>query len=396
MIKHLIKLLWNKKKQNSMMVIEIFLSFIVLFAVFSIAIHNLINFNRSIGFNSDNMWRLSIDWNTKGEPDIGDRVDRLKTAVRDFNEVEHTSVIKWRVMFLGGSTNSSNGVYYNDINYNPHPYVGDDDFAEVMQLKFSEGRWFNKSDDAATIVPIVINKKFSQDMFGDESAIGKVIQLSQTDPQHARQIIGVVETYKGHGEFSKPEHVMFKRTVLRGSMNNASMLIKVNEASGAELEKRILDRISTMEKTWTFNIKTTEEIKTTYYVQTLIPIFVLSIVGGFLIINVVLGLFGALWYTINQRKAEIGLRRAKGALAKNIYRQFILEVFILAGFGSTLASFITIQFPILDIFPDVDSIVYILSILSSLIIIYILVFVCALYPSKQAMEIQPAMALHEE
>ena len=33
MIKHLFKLIWNKKKQNFLMIIEMFVSFLVIFAV---------------------------------------------------------------------------------------------------------------------------------------------------------------------------------------------------------------------------------------------------------------------------------------------------------------------------------------------------------------------------
>ena len=45
----------------------------------------------------------------------------------------------------------------------------------------------------------------------------------------------------------------------------------------------------------------------------LVPMIVLLIVACFLIINVALGLFGVLWYNINKRRGEIGLRRAVGA-----------------------------------------------------------------------------------
>jgi len=51
---------------------------------------------------------------------------------------------------------------------------------------------------------------------------------------------------------------------------------------------------------------------------TLVPMIVLLIVGGFLVINVALGLFGVLWYNINKRRGEIGLRRAVGATGNSV------------------------------------------------------------------------------
>ena len=55
------------------------------------------------------------------------------------------------------------------------------------------------------------------------------------------------------------------------------------------------------------------EKRTSINYFTLVPMIVLLIVACFLVINVALGLFGVMWYNINQRRGEIGLRRAIGA-----------------------------------------------------------------------------------
>ena len=392
MIKHFIRLLWNKKNKNSLMIIEIFLSFIVLFAILSIALTNLINFNSDIGYNAENLWILRMERNSKHQEDAGERILNLKTELNQINGVRGSSVVNWGMIFLGGSTNSSTNVYYEGKNYLPHPFYADDDYAKLMELNISEGRWFSKEDNAASIEPIIINHKFRQDLFGNEPAIGKVIGLEK----YKNRVVGVVKIYKGHGEFSKTEPVVFNRVVLSGKMYHSSVFLRVSSAADAQLEKDILEKVSALEKDWTFHIETSDELISRYYTRTFIPLLVLGIVACFLILNVILGLFGALWYSINQRKAEIGLRRAKGAVAKQIYQQFIIEMFILASFSTILGSFLAIQFPILNIFPDVDLQIYLIAILASILIIYLLIFLCALYPSRQAMQIQPAMALHDE
>ena len=122
---------------------------------------------------------------------------------------------------------------------------------------------------------------------------------------------------------------------------------------------------------------------------------ILLVVGGFLIINVALGLFGVLWYNINKRRAEIGLRRAVGASGNSVTKQLIGEALVLATFSLILGSFFAIQFPLLNVF-DLSSTVYITALILSVIFIYLLVIFCALYPGKQAAAIYPAVALHEE
>jgi putative ABC transport system permease protein len=45
---------------------------------------------------------------------------------------------------------------------------------------------------------------------------------------------------------------------------------------------------------------------------------------------------------------------------------------------------------------DLQASVYIVAMIFAIIFIYLLVFVCSLYPGKQAAAIYPAVALHEE
>ena len=70
---------------------------------------------------------------------------------------------------------------------------------------------------------------------------------------------------------------------------------------------------------------------------------ILIIVAGFLIINVALGLFGVLWYNINLRKSEIGLRRAVGASGNAVSKQLVGEALVLATFALIIGSFFAIH-----------------------------------------------------
>jgi putative ABC transport system permease protein len=110
---------------------------------------------------------------------------------------------------------------------------------------------------------------------------------------------------------------------------------------------------------------------------------------------VALGLFGVLWYNINKRRGEIGLRRAIGATGNAVSTQLVSEALILATFSLIIGSFFAVQFPLLNVF-DLPAVVYLIALGLAVIFIYILVFICSLYPGKQAAAIYPAVALHEE
>ena len=53
MIRHLFKLIWNRKRTNVLMMTEIFVSFLVLFAVVALGVYMLDNWRRPIGFSID-------------------------------------------------------------------------------------------------------------------------------------------------------------------------------------------------------------------------------------------------------------------------------------------------------------------------------------------------------
>ena len=127
----------------------------------------------------------------------------------------------------------------------------------------------------------------------------------------------------------------------------------------------------------------------------LIPIILIGIVGAFLVINLFVGLFGVLWYNINLRKHEIGVRVSMGAYPAKIHQQFIGEMLVLATLGLLPGLVLAAQFPILNLF-GMKTMVYVLAMLGSVLLIYILVVLCAFLPSASAAKTKPATALRDE
>jgi putative ABC transport system permease protein len=121
-----------------------------------------------------------------------------------------------------------------------------------------------------------------------------------------------------------------------------------------------------------------------------------AVVAGFLVFNVALGLFGVLWYSINRRRAEVGLRRALGAHAGHISGQILGESLALATFALIAGVFIAMQAPIIGLGESISTGIYFIAMLAAAVLIYLLVVVCALHPSQLAARIQPAAALHNE
>jgi putative ABC transport system permease protein len=163
----------------------------------------------------------------------------------------------------------------------------------------------------------------------------------------------------------------------------------------AAFESRLYKLLTGYMKEASVEIEQLTDKRESKNLTTLIPVLVFLTIAGFLIINVALGLFGVLWYNINQRRGEIGLRRAIGASGKSVSGQILAEAMVLATLSLLLGTFFAVQFPLLRVL-DIAPGVYITAIILAILFIYLLVIVCSLYPGKQAAAILPAVALHEE
>jgi len=120
-----------------------------------------------------------------------------------------------------------------------------------------------------------------------------------------------------------------------------------------------------------------------------------TLVSGIVIINVLLGFIGVLWYNMNLRRKEIGLRMAVGAPRQVVRRQMITESLVLGFFGILPALVIILQVFLLKIY-DFEPGIFFFSIAVSILLLPLLLVASAWYPGWLASRISPASALHTE
>jgi len=229
--------------------------------------------------------------------------------------------------------------------------------------------------------------------FGSKAAVGK--HLLNHDKTQRLKVVGVVQDVKWNGDYLPSGHGMYTPLDTTDIKWNSFILIKVNEAADANFESKLYKFLGSSFKNARVEITYMKDLRDSKNAITLIPMIIFMIVAGFLIINVALGLFGVLWYNINRRRSEIGLRGAIGASSTSVSGQLGSESLILATLSIIVGCFFALQFPLLHVF-DVAANVYLYAILLTVLFIYLLVIACSVYPGKQAAAIHPATALHEE
>jgi putative ABC transport system permease protein len=388
MLSHLFKLIWNKKGAHSLLIIEIWASFLVLFGVLSLIVFNVRNYLTPIGFEYANVWNVDLASN-QDTVQVADKLNRIVERIRSYPEVASAARMSSNTPFSANQMSSS--VSYNKVTETADFYYTDADLFKTIDLPLVKGRSYRSADRVAKFIPVVINRALEEKLFQNEAAVGKVLKADDKD---VFKVVGVVETFKAKGEFMSDNPAMFQ-LIAKDDSWNSNVLIKTKPGTDANFEARLVKDIAIMAPGWGIEVSYLKESLVNRHNLTLVPVVIFLIVSGFLLTNVALGLFGILNLNIGKRRNEIGLRRAMGATEGKVATQFLGEIWVLATFSLILGLLFAVQFPLMHVF-DLDDEVYIVAILAAIAVIYIIVTICAWFPSRQAARIHPAVALHEE
>ena len=405
MIRHLFKLIWNRKRTNVLMMTEIFVSFLVLFAVMALAVYMLDNWRRPIGFSTEHIWNIGVDMKQTSDDSFDasqqESTRQLLLAVREFPEIEGVAGTML-APYQFGSSNSGYRWHNRDIEFGIAEVT--DGFKDLLGLQIVEGRWFGPEDDGQAFDPVVINRAMRDDVFGSGRAIGQDLapddRPTGVGQGRPRRIVGVVAEYREDGEFDGMRNYAIFRKSLRGDDRldrpPRNLLIKVRAGAPPDFEERLTKRLQGAAPGWSFDVVRLSQMRADFMRFAIAPLVGVSLVAAFLMLMVALGLFGVLWQAVTQRTRELGLRRAKGAAKVNVRRQILGEISVMTLLSLVAGTIVVAQFPLLNIIYFVEPHVYVVAFTLSVATIYALTLLCGWYPSHVATRIEPAEALRYE
>ena len=406
MIRHVFKLIWNRKRTNFLMMTEIFVSFLVLFAVVALGVYTADNWRRPIGFSIDSVWTIAVDMKQTTDdtftPAQQESTRQLMLALAEFPEIEK-SAGTMLAPYQFGSSNSRYTWHGRSIGFGVSEVT--DGFKDLLGLDVVEGRWFSAEDEGQTYDPVVINQDMRLDLFGQGPAIGQNIGADRTpdstEPERQRRVVGVVAAYREDGEFDGERNYVLYRKTMAGAADRRdrpprNLLIKVRPGTTAAFEERLIKRLQAAAPEWSFEVSTLSSMRDTSIRFAMAPLLAVGLVAAFLMLMVALGLLGVLWQNVTQRTREMGLRRAKGAARVDVQRQILAEIGVMTSLALLAGVLVAIQFPLLDIIYFVEPRIYAIGLAISVTAIYLLTFACAWYPSRMATRVEPAEALRYE
>jgi putative ABC transport system permease protein len=397
MIKQLFKLIWNRRRSNTFIILEILATFLVLSGGATFGLHWWYRLRQPLGFSHENVWSI-IAYEEGVEYGSVDRVETLQQivlALKDFNEVKAIGQMEYNFYAVG---QNHYRFRYQRRYLNSLSMRISDGCADVLQPDLIQGRWFDSSDDDSKYTPVIINKRFADALFGSENPLGQLLEEVSVNNEviGALTVVGVVSDFRLYGEGDRLRPFVLFRTTLTNPENMPSypLLLRLDPSASESLKAKMLARLQQLAPTWSYRITPVAMIQDMHFKEGLAVFFSLGLVAFFLMLMVALGLTGVLWQNVVRRTREIGLRRAAGASVRRIFQQIAGEMIVITTIAVLAGIILIANFLLLDIFDFIKGQTYFLGVLSALLIIYFISILCALYPGYMATRIHPAQALY--
>jgi putative ABC transport system permease protein len=219
-------------------------------------------------------------------------------------------------------------------------YFGPDSLVKTWQLKLVEGRDLTPQDNELTDPDktqslghvALVTQALAKKLFPDGSAVGKTVYLGGEQDLYI-QIVGVVEKlqtpWAQSGERGEVSTILANRRVgtylqyaIRSEPGQRDRVMKDAEAAIAKIPGMMVIRTESMEQN-RFDLYRND--RAIAWMLATVTVLLLLVTGS--------GIVGMATLWVNQRRKQIGVRRALGARKVDILRYFITENFIITSGG---------------------------------------------------------------
>jgi putative ABC transport system permease protein len=328
----IIKSLWRNKTGPLLIILQLSLTIAVVSNALFVVNSRIEKIERPSGMSEDQIFKI---WMRRSSPDIDIQgaIERDMEIIRSTPGVIHaTPISSIPLSGFGASSQITRNLEDKLSDVSASIFQLTEHGLNTLGVSLIEGRNFNANeiiyftrDNPPAQTVTIITKEIAEQLYPDESSIGKTLYLGNTP----MTVIGVIERLMG----SWPESDFAYNSIIIPVIikeNSINYLVRTEKTQRDQIMLSMVDRLREVDSSrLVSDEKSLVQIKRGSYSSDYAMIKILSFVIFLLTFVNALGIFGLTTFWVNQRRKQIGIRRALGSTKAGVMRYFVLENILL-------------------------------------------------------------------
>ena len=393
MIRHIIKLIWNRKRSLAWIFIEQVLVFGILLLCFTNAVESVTRHFSKGNINLDNIAIINVipfDKNSLDDEEDKEgyyaQINTILERVKNWPSVELISINGQGAVPTMGS-HKVDTISFNERRFGAYIKYCDENYPRVFPIKITEGQWFRNADASLEISSALITQRLAERMGFTGSAIGQTVHFNG----RVYRIAGIVEALKDRPEEEAQAAMFIPYLSYTDVEGNMSYAVKFKSGMYPEFAKAYIEEFYRYfpRDQYMPMLAILSQMSGMLGFFSLIKVYMLGIPTAFLLIFAFMGTFGVIWVQSKKRMGELGLRIALGCTPARLMRTIILENLILTSFAM-LPGLIVIA----GLYAySLSGWEWMAAVGAAIVMMWLFSAVSAWYPARQAAKVQPVEAL---
>jgi predicted permease len=280
--------------------------------------------------------------------------------------------------------------------------VGSQGMIRALGATMLAGRDFSEADRAESVPVVIVNESMATWLWPGQDALGRRIRVGRPDEQGSRwpwmTVIGVVRNMKRYAltETPRPEMIVpytqnpfssfgTMQFVVRSSLETSALMPAIQGAIFAADPTMPIAHMRTM------NDLVAASASNARFVTRFMESF-----GMVALLLSIVGVYGVIAYSVQQRRQEFAVRRALGAGTREIVRMILAEglslgvVGVAIGLVLTVAAGLGLRHLLFEVSPFDPA-----TVLASIVVIAAVLLTASVVPAVAASRVEPRAALEE-
>lgn len=398
------KQIWNKRRSNAWLFIELFTVFCLLWFVVDYQFTAVYVTHEPKGYDTRHVYHVSIAVNPNLQDDYQGE-DWEESYLQVFKQVSEYPGVE-SACYYGGTIPYEEGSMFQGYTVDSlHRYIANirmvsKDFFDVFNVEILQGN-LDHWDMAGYPRPAVLSRELADSLFALHPAIGQsFFDYYAPDKKYTLGGIAARTKLTEYDRYAPFIYVPAEEWMLTQWSPMISVRVYERQEKGfterftADMRELSIGPFYFSQIRSYDEAKEIFDTKTNNYLRTSMALVL------FFVFNVALGVLGTFWFRTRKRRGEIGLRLALGASRKEVFKGFLLEGIFILLIAVIPAWMLCLNVWYADLTVNVwmDPTVWRFIATSGITVLVMLLIVVAgiCYPAIQAAKVQPAVALHEE